>query len=164
MRDSHRNLLVGDQIFQLQLGALVHQLGAPRVAVKLLDLFQLFDNYAAQLLFRGQNRFILGDVLADLRELLQQLVDRELRQSVELQFEHGIDLPVAHPRNDVQIGRVLIEIDDDLFTQRPGPKILARLGPAPRPTNNLDHAVEVIESNLVALKYVLPLPRLAQQV
>ena len=66
MADRHRNLLVGDQVFQLQLGALVDDLRAARVAVLVANLFELLDDDRAQLVFAGQDRFVLGDLLADL--------------------------------------------------------------------------------------------------
>ncbi len=75
--DRHRNLLVGDQVFQAQLGGFVLNFGAARVAVFLLDLFQLFDDDVAQLLLAAQNRFVLGDASANLGEFLQDFVDRQ---------------------------------------------------------------------------------------
>ena len=49
----------------------------------------------AQLLLRGQNRFVLGNALANFGEFLEDFVDGELREAIELQFEDGVDLPVA---------------------------------------------------------------------
>ena len=89
----HRNLLVGDQVFELDLRALVHNLGAPLVAVLLANLFKLLHDHRAQLLFAAQDLLVLGDLRADLAQLVQDLVDRKLREPVELQFENGVDLP-----------------------------------------------------------------------
>ncbi len=44
---------------------------------------------------RSQNRFVLGDIVAHLLQLLQQLVNRKLSQAIELQFEYGVNLTVA---------------------------------------------------------------------
>jgi len=89
----HGDLLVGDQIFKLQLCALVHNLGAPRVAVLVANLFKLLHNHGAQLDVAGQDRLVLGNPLTHLLQFGQQLVDGELRQPVELQFENRVDLP-----------------------------------------------------------------------
>jgi hypothetical protein len=43
------DLLVGDQVFKLQLGALVDDLRAARVAVLVANLFELLDDDGAQL-------------------------------------------------------------------------------------------------------------------
>jgi hypothetical protein len=48
--DRDGNLLVGDQVFKLQLGALVDDLRAARVAVLVANLFELLDDDRAQLL------------------------------------------------------------------------------------------------------------------
>ena len=67
MAHRHGDLLVGDQVFKLQLGAFVHNLRAPRVAILVANFFKLLHNHSAQLLFAGQDRFVLGDLLAHLR-------------------------------------------------------------------------------------------------
>jgi hypothetical protein len=61
----HGNLLVGDQVFELQLRALVDDLGAALVAVLVADVFKLLDDHRAQLLLAAQDLFVLGDLLAD---------------------------------------------------------------------------------------------------
>ena len=66
MAHSDRDLLVGDQVFKLQLGALVDNLRAPRVAVLVANLFQFLDDDRAQLLLAGQDRFVLGDAAREL--------------------------------------------------------------------------------------------------
>ncbi len=59
------HLFVGDQVFELQLRALVHNLGAALVAVPVADLFEFLDNDRAQLGVAGQDLFVLGDLDAD---------------------------------------------------------------------------------------------------
>ncbi len=63
--DRDGNLLVGDQVFELQLGGLVDDLRAARVAVLVANLFEFLDDDGAQLLVAGEDRFVLGDLLAD---------------------------------------------------------------------------------------------------
>jgi hypothetical protein len=48
--DGDRDLLIGDEIFEMDFGGLVLDDGTTLVAVELLNLFQLFDDDAAQLL------------------------------------------------------------------------------------------------------------------
>ena len=67
MAHRHRNLLVGDQVFELQLRALVHDLGAPLVAVLVAHLFELLHDHRAQLGLAGQDRFVLGNLARGLR-------------------------------------------------------------------------------------------------
>ena len=62
--DRDCDLLVGDQVFEMDFRGFVFDHGAALVAVELLDFFQFFDDHAAQLLFRTENGFVLGDVLA----------------------------------------------------------------------------------------------------
>ena len=67
-------------------------IGAALVAVFLLDLFQLFDDDAAQLLLAAQNRFVLGNAAANLGQLFQDFVDRQPGQAVQLQFQDRVGL------------------------------------------------------------------------
>src|ERR1039458_4226758 len=60
MADGNRNLLVGDQVFEHDLGGFVFDHRAPRVAVELLHFFQLLDDNRAQLLLRAENGFSAG--------------------------------------------------------------------------------------------------------
>ena len=82
----HGNLFVGDQVFQLDLGSFVLDHGAAGVAVLLLDLPEFLHDHAAQLLFRGEDGFELGDVLAHLLQLVGDLVNREFGEAVQLEF------------------------------------------------------------------------------
>ncbi len=59
-----RDLLVGDQVFKLQLGGFVDNLRAARVAVLVADLFEFLHDDRAQLGFAGQDRLVLGDLFA----------------------------------------------------------------------------------------------------
>ena len=62
--DGDGDLLVGDEVFKLQLGALVDDLRAARVAVLVANFFEFLDDDGAQLLVAGQDRFVLGDLVA----------------------------------------------------------------------------------------------------
>ncbi len=53
---------------------------------------------------------VLGDVVADHAELVEELVDGELGEAVELEFEDGVDLAVAE---DERAGRVVGELGGD---------------------------------------------------
>jgi len=90
--DSDGHLLVGDQIFKLQFGGLVDDLGAARVAVAVADIFELLDDDATKFLLTGEDGFVLGDLLTDFDEFLENFVDGKLGEAVELQLENGIDL------------------------------------------------------------------------
>ena len=65
--DGDGDLLVGDEVFEGELGGLVDDLGAACVAVLVADVFELLDDDPAELLFGGEDRLVLGDVVADLR-------------------------------------------------------------------------------------------------
>ena len=162
MAHGDRDLLVGDQVFKLQLGALVDDLRAARVAVLVANLFQFLDDDRAQLFLAGQDRFVLGDLFAHLLQFVQHLVDGKLRQPVELQFEDGVDLAQREAFFLVR-QPLAVQVDDDLLALAPGIQILARLDARTRGANELDDRVEIVERNLVAFQNVLALARLAQQ-
>ena len=92
MGDRDGDLLVGDEVFKLDLGGLVDDLGAALVAVLVADVFEFLDDDLAQLLFAAEDLFVLGDFFPNLAEFVEDFVDRELGEAIELQFEDGIDL------------------------------------------------------------------------
>ena len=63
--DGDGDLLVGDEVFEGELGGLVEDLGAALVAVLVADVFELLDDDAAELLLGGEDGFEFGDVVAD---------------------------------------------------------------------------------------------------
>src|SRR6185369_5523987 len=75
--DGDRDLFVGDQVFQVDLGGFVFDDGAAGVAVELFHFFQLFDDDGAQLLLGTENGFKLCDVFADLFQLVRNFINRE---------------------------------------------------------------------------------------
>src|SRR5207248_9712611 len=90
--DRDRNLLINDQVFQLDFGGFVKDLGAALVAVLLLDLLQLFDDHVAQLLLARQDGFVFGNAIANVLQLVDDLVNRKARQAMQLQVEDGVSL------------------------------------------------------------------------
>ncbi len=115
-----------------------------------------------QLLLAGQDRLVLGDLLADLLQLVEQLVDGELGEAVELQFENGIDLAQREALFLVRQA-LAVEGDDDLGALAPGVQVFARLGARTRGADDADDRVEIVERDLVAFQNVLALAGLAQQ-
>ena len=95
VRDRDRNLFIRNEIFELKLGGLVDDLGAAGVAVLVANLGELLDDDLAELGRRRKDGLVFGDVVADLGEFLEELVNRKLREAVELQFEDGVDLLVG---------------------------------------------------------------------
>src|SRR5262249_6300960 len=69
--DGDGNLLVGDEVFKMDLGGFVFDDGAALVSVELLYFFELFDDDGSQLFLGTENGFVLGDVLADLLQLVR---------------------------------------------------------------------------------------------
>ena len=63
--DGDGDLLVGDEVFEGELGGLVDDDGAACVAVLVADVFELLDDDAAEFFLAGEDGFVLGDVVAD---------------------------------------------------------------------------------------------------
>src|SRR5665213_1576090 len=156
------NLLVGDEVFRLQLGALVENLRAPCVAVLVANLFKLFDDDRAQLDLAGQDGFVFGDALPNQLEFGEQFVDGELRQPVELQFENCVDLPEREALLFVRKAHA-VEGDDNFGAFAPCIEVLASLGSRTGSANDFDHGVEVVECNIKAFYNVRALASLAEQ-
>ncbi len=73
--------------------------GAALVAEILLDLFQLLDDHAAQLLFGTQNVQILGDLPLNIRQFVQNFLLLHAGQALQLQFDNRLRLPLAEARS-----------------------------------------------------------------
>lgn len=71
-----RNLFFGDQVFQLDLSGFVLDHGAAGIAVQFLDFLEFLNDHAAQFFLRGQDRFVLDNVLAHLVQLFRDLINR----------------------------------------------------------------------------------------
>ena len=162
MADGDGDLLVGDKVFHLQLGALVDDLGAAGIAILVADFFQFLDDDGAQFLLAAEDLFVLGDLLADLGELVEDFVDGELGEAVELQLEDGIDL--AEGKALFLVGELhAAEVDDDVFALAPGVEVLTGLDARTRSADDADDGVKVVDGDFVAFKLVFALARLAQQ-
>ncbi len=169
VRDGDRHLLVDDQVFELDFGGLIHDLGAALVAELLFDLFQFLDDHPAQLLLRSENGFVLGDALANFLQLVDHFVDGKARQAVQLQLEDGVGLAgveallglVAADRHtrlaavDVDLDRASAEVRDQVF---------ARLHAIAAAANDGNNVVEPVHGGDVAFQDVLTVLGLAQQV
>ena len=175
--DGDGDLLVGDEVFELKLGGLVDDDGAARVAVLVADLGELLDDDAAELGRGGEDGLVLGDVVADFGEFLEELVDGELGEAVELQFEDGVDLLVAEDQRaggrerhvDVVLCGVEFDAGEfgaaevDRFAGEVLEEALAGFGAAAGLADDLDDVVEVVERDLVAEEDVLAVAGLAEE-
>src|SRR5579862_7331139 len=146
MADRHGHLLVGDEIFENDLGSFVFDAGAAFVAVELLYFFELFDDDGAKLLLGAENGFVLGDVAANVGEFFGNFVDRELGQAVQLQFEDGIGQPGGEGLFGIDSGRAAGGVDVDLFAAKVLHQIFAGIGAIGAAANDGDDVVEMIES------------------
>ena len=165
MRDGDGDLLIGDEVFQLDLSCFVEDLGAALVAIVLADLFQLFDDDAAQLLFRGEDGFVFGDALAHAVQLAGDLVDGKPRQAVQLQFEDGVGLQGREGLLELHLlGGDCFQVDVDGLAGEVGDQIVACFGAVLAAANDGNHRVEVIERGDVAFQNVLALAGPRQQV
>ncbi len=93
--DGDGDLLVGDEVFEGELGGFVEDLGAAFVAEALADVFELFDDDAAEFLLGGRGWTRTRRCCRGRAEFVEELVDGELGEAVELQLEDGVDLAVG---------------------------------------------------------------------
>ncbi len=175
--DGDGDLLVGDEVFELDLGGLVDDLGLALVAVLVADLFELLDDDAAELLLGGEDGLELFDGVADGLELVEELVDGELGEAVELQLEDGVDLAEAEDEGaglrEGHVDGVLggVEFDSgelgaaqvDALVGEVAEEIFAGFGARARLTDDLDDVVEMVERDLVAEQKVLAVAGLAEE-
>ena len=73
--------------------------------------------------FRGQDGFVLGNALAHFDQFLEDLVGRKLGEAIELQFEDGVDLPIAQAsvRAPAPVTMPCVELDERcLWTGKSG--------------------------------------------
>ena len=132
----------------------------------------------AQLLVAGEDGLVLGDVVADLAEFVEDLVDGELGEAVELQFEDGVDLPVAEDQRRRLVENVMSmpyfagssltpssSVPRRLIACRrsSGRGFRGRRRAMPDCADDPDDVVEMVERDLVADQDVLALAGLAQQ-
>ena len=126
MTDCDSNLLIGDEVFELKLGRFVDDLSAARVAVLVANLLEFLDDDVAQLFVAGEDRFVLGDLIALLLQFFQDFIDRELCEAIELELENRVDL--LEGKATLFAGQALaIEVDDNVGSLAPGVQVFAGL-------------------------------------
>src|SRR5262249_30231837 len=141
--DGDRHVLVGDQVLDAELTALVDDLGPAPVGELVADALQLGHDQLNEQLLAGQDRAEALDRLHQLDELVEDLLAFQPRQPLELHVEDGLRLGLR-------------ELEVRL-------EPLARLRRALRSANQLDHFVEVVERDPEAFEDVgarLGLPEL----
>src|SRR5271169_4499614 len=173
--DRDRNLFIRDQVFEAQFDGFVLNDRSPDVAVFLLDLFQFLDDDVAQLLLRRENGFVLSDAIANFGQLLEDFVDREARQTVQLQFQNGVGLGGIEGPSDgrwnhaLQRGRLTCARRYIAFGHINGlagevlHQVDAGVGAIFAATDDADDIVHAIERCLVTLEDVFAVARLLQQ-
>ena len=162
--DRDRDLLVGDQVFQMDFGSFVFDDGAALVAVQLLYFFEFFHDHGAQFLFRTQDGFVLGDVLAGDIQFFRDFVDRELGQAVQLQFENRVGLNSGEGLFRIALGSAAGGVDVDLLAGKIGDQVFAGFGAVGAGADDGDHVVQVIERGQVAFENVFAVFGFREQV
>ena len=140
--DGH--VLFRDQVLDAQLARVVHDLGAPFVAVLVPHLPQLVDHDVHQQRLAAEDLAQAPDDLQQLGQLVEHLLPLEPGQALELHVEDGLGLDAAQ----------LEPLDEPL----------AGLGGAAGAPDEGDHRVEVVEGDLQPLEDVGAGLRLAQLV
>ena len=131
-RDHH--LLVGDHVLDVHVALEVGDLGAPLVAVALVDLVELLDDHRVDPGRVAEDRAQLGDPLGQLLVLLAQLVGLQRGEAGEAHVEDRLRLLLGELEALDQAG-------------------LGRLGVG-RAADQLDHRVEVLERDQQPLEDV----------
>jgi hypothetical protein len=95
--DGDRHVLVGNQVFDPELAALVDDLGPPRVAEALPHGVQLVDHHLHQQLVAAEDGAQAFDRLHQLGELVDDLLPLEAGQPLQLHVEDGLRLDLRQP-------------------------------------------------------------------
>src|SRR3984893_13719076 len=93
--DGDGHVGIGDQVFDLDLVHSIDDLRTPTIAEFLLNLLQFGDDYQLKFFLAAQNFLELGDLRADVSKFLQNVVDGKARQTMQLQFQDGVNLDNA---------------------------------------------------------------------
>ena len=83
----HRGFFLDDDLVKG-----IHQFGAARVGVLFADLLQFLFDDVHQLFLAGEYAFEIGDALLDLRVLLAQRENLQIRQALQAHIEDGLRL------------------------------------------------------------------------
>src|SRR5579872_3510066 len=162
--DGDCDLLVGNEVFEDDLGGFVFDTRAAVVAVELLHFFELFDDDGAQLFLGAENRFVLGDVVANFLQLVRNFIDRKFGQAMQLQFEDGIGLPGSEGLFGIELGSAPGGVDIDFLAAKVLDQVFAGIGAVGAAANDGDDVVEMVEGSEIAFEDVLAVFRLLQQV
>src|ERR1700722_20309742 len=164
MGNSDSDLFVRNQVFQLQFGCLVQNLGAALVSELFPRCLQLLDDHRAQFRFRGQNGCVLCNALAYVDQFLDDFVGGKLGEAIQLPFEDRVDLPIG------QAGLALrtsddsgVELDDNILGKRKATQVFSRFCARSGSTDNANDLLDVIQGNLQALENVFTLASLFEQ-
>src|SRR5712664_4458588 len=183
--DGNKHLRVSNQVFQLDLIDLVHDLSAAIVSVCFVHFAKLGDDDLLEFLVACQNLAQLGDQFANGLQFLQDFVDRELRQPVQLQFEDGVDLRVTEAEPVSTSGgldfrsslRAILPAVQLYALDFPGPpvfrdgdvlfaevleQVFLGIYAAGRTADNANHVVEMVQGDLIAEQNVFALFRFLQ--
>src|SRR5467141_1051869 len=183
--DGNQHLRVGDQVFELDLVDLVDDLRAAIVSIRFVHFAQLADDDLLEFLVACQNLAQFGDQFTNGLQLLENFVDGELGQTMQLQFEDGVDLCVAEAErvstasrfdfrrslravlSAVQLHaldflRLPVFRDGDVLFAEILEQVFFGVHAAGRTANNANHVVEVVQGNLIAEQNVLALFRFLQ--
>ena len=95
VRDGDRHVLVGDQVLDPQLAALVDDFGAPLVAELFAHRLQLADHELDQQFLAREDRAQPFDRLHQLDELVEDLLPLEAGQALELHVEDRLGLELG---------------------------------------------------------------------
>src|SRR5262245_2437999 len=133
--EGDHDLIVGDEVLFSKLGRLgLHNLGAPWVAVLLLQLSQIRLDEGADLADVGQDTLEVGNATADLGQLVLDLAALQRGQAAKLHVKDGLGLLLAEPEARLEV-------------IRGGVAVL-------RAADRINYRVEVVERNGQAVKNV----------
>ena len=138
VRDRDDDFLLGDQIFETELGLFLHNLRLAVVLVFFTELGQLVLDDRPHQRFARQHRLEIFNPLQHLLVFLDEFSALELRQPLEAHVEDGICL----------------EVRQGELPHQPGPGFIGRL----RASNQRDHCIQIVERNLEAFKNMRALP------
>ena len=170
MRDGDDHVLARDEVLVLHVRAALGDLGAARRAELFLDRRQLVLDDLQHAGTGAEDVEIVADLLADLVQLVADLVAAERRQALQAQVEDGACLLFGKIVGAVLVdamARIVDEADQRRDVGgRPAAlhQLLARRLRVGRMADQLDHLVDIGNRDGQADEHVRPFPRLAQQI
>ena len=169
MRDGDDHVLALDQVLVVHVRPALGELGAARRAelVAQQDQFVLDDLLDPRA--RAENVEIVGDLDADLVQLVGDLVAAERRQTLQPQLEDGARLLFGEVVRAVLVDAVawIVDQPDQRLDvgRRPAAlhQLLARRLRVRRVADQVDHLVDIGDRDRQADQHMRPVARLAQQ-